>query len=49
MQKYVNGQSVEIDKEAADVNLDGKVDSTDSEIILKHVSGWSGFEKLPLK
>lgn len=45
--KYIQDPSEEIDKEAADLNLDGKIDVVDLIILTKHLAKWVDFAKLP--
>ena len=45
--KYIQDPSEEIDKEAADLNLDGKIDVVDLIILTKHLAKWADFAKLP--
>ena len=41
------GEDVKINKEAADVNLDGKIDIADALIVQKYIAKWADFSKLP--
>ena len=45
--KYSRGETANIDKKAADVNLDGKADVADALIIMKNIFEMTGFSKLP--
>ena len=40
LQKYVAGQNVQIDKDAADFNGDGKVDGKDVTLLMRYLAGW---------
>ena len=45
--RYNLGEDVKINKEAADVNLDGKIDIADALIVQKYIAKWADFSKLP--
>ena len=45
--KYLKGEVANIDKNAADVNLNGKIDIADAFIIMNNIFGMADFSKLP--
>ena len=45
--RHNSGEDVKINKEAADVNLDGKIDIADALIVQKYIAKWADFSKLP--
>ncbi len=45
--RHNSGGDVKINKEAADVNLDGKIDIADALIVQKYIAKWADFSKLP--
>lgn len=45
--RHNSGEDVKINKEAADVNLDGKIDKLDWLILRMYMANWQGFSKLP--